>query len=397
MIYLLRFFTGYVVFRISGSRTGGFINMLTRRCINIWGIKAHGGDLYCCAVMRDYPEIQRLSKGTSQRVHIVKKRGLPFILHKNKRRSGLLVGVVLFAVIFRALSLFVWTIDICRFDTLSQSAAKEIFERIGVYEGVRSDFESLKRLQTKAMLEFGDLSWLTINIDGSRGEINATEKIQPETNDTAPRNMTASKDGQIIRIDAFGGVPAVSPGDGVVKGDMLISGVVETELGGRHLEHADGIALAKTHGTEQLELPKERYVMTTESEPVVRYSAKLFDLYFPLTVCETPKEYITFKNETRAQLFGECASASLIKEDIYAYKAVITDTDRQKAEELFKTRLLLKELFCHNEKEIIKRSVTVTELENGFHCTAEYTFEENIAVPSRLTRADLFREISSEE
>ena len=388
MIYLLRFFTGYVLFSISGSRTGSFLNRLMRCGITVWGIRPRGGKLYCCASLRDYPEIQSLTKGTSQRVHIVKKRGLPFIIRRNRRRRGLIVGAALFLAVFKALSMFLWTIDICPFDTISRSSAMDVFGRLGIYEGVRANFESLKRMQTKAMLEFGDLSWLTINVDGSRGEINATEKIAPETSDTAPQNMTAKTDGQIVRIDAYSGMPEVSAGDGVVKGDVLISGVVETELGGRRIVRAEGIALARTHRDDTFELPKKRRIMTVSGSPTVRYAARVFGLIMPLTADTVPEESVSITFENQAEFFGERASASLIKENVYAYKAAIVDTDRKTAEQLFKKRLILNEVFCHREKDIIERRVNITELENGFRCTVDYTFEENIAVPSRLTRAD---------
>lgn len=381
MIFLIRFFTGYVVFKITGSRAGSFINELNRRRINVWGVRARAGEIYCRVSRSDYPEVQRLCRGTSQRVHISAKRGVPFILHKNRRRGGLIAGAVLFAVIFKALSAFVWVVDMCSLDTLSQTSAREILRRVGIYEGVRADFESLKRMQTTAMLEFGGLSWITINVDGSRGEVNATEKTPAETNDTAPRDMIASHDGQIIRIDAYSGAPAVNAGDGVIKGDVLISSAVETELGGVHFERADGIAFARTHRTERIEIPKTREVYPVTGEPAQRYSAHILGLYLPLSAARVEESSVIFPHELQAEFFGERASAALIKETAYPVEKTAVVSDRADADELFETRALLCELFSYSDRTIISRTHTVTETPESFIFTVDYICEENIASP----------------
>lgn len=380
MVFLIRFFTGHVRFLITGSRAGSFVNDILRAGVNVWGIRAKDGGIVCCVSCGDYPLVQRLCRKTSQRVHIVSKHGLPFFINKNRRRGGLLVGAAMFAAVFYALSLFVWTVDICSFDTISQTSAREILRRVGIYEGVRGDFESLKRMQTTAMLEFGNLSWMTINADGSFGEVNATEKTLPETNDTAPRNMKASADGFILRCDAYSGAASVSAGDSVVRGDLLISGVVETELGGTHLARADGIVLAQTRHTERFVIAKKRRaaVLSPSGE---RYGARLFGRFIPLTLCPAPKEHITTRAEKQAEFRGQRASASLVTERIYGYTVAQRSVDRDKA---FLNERLLRELFCYGDKTITDRSVTFSENDDHYTYVVDYICEENIAQPAKI-------------
>ncbi len=389
MILLMRFLSGFVTFRISGSRPGAFVNELIRRGFNVWGITARGGEIVCCVRLSDYRSVQRLCRGRSQRVHIVRRTGLPFIVLRNRRRSGLALGAVLFLVIFRLLSLFIWTIDLCEFDTISRTAALDILERVGMYEGVRADFESLKRMQTTAMLEFGNLSWITINADGSFGEVNATEKLEPETNDTAPRNMKASADGQVVRADAYAGAPCVGEGDAVVKGSLLISGFVETELGGVHLERADGVVIAKTHYTETLTQPKTYRKASPEQNCARRYSAKLFGVTLPLTLHDAPPEYLSFKTETAAEFYGSRASASLIEERLYAYAVTEHTLTKDEALTLLHDKAALRELLRYSGKTIAARREKLTETADAYTLTLEYDCEENIAAPSPIN-ADEF-------
>lgn len=384
MVGLFRFLYGYIVFAVSGSRPGSFVSILVRSGVNVWGIRSNSGDIICCARLADYPYVQELAKRNGRRVRIMKKRGLPFVLQKNKKRSGLVVGALLFALIFHMLSGYVWNIDYCQLDSHSQTSVKNTLERVGFYEGVSNEFESLKRMQTTAMLEFGNLSWITLNSDGSRGEVNATEKSMPETNDTAPRNMKAKTDGMIIRIDPYSGAATVSPGDAVVKGNLLISGVVQTELGGTHFERADGIVLAETKYNERFDIPKTVRMTIFDDEPQKRYACRIFGIFFPLSADRISDNTISFVKEEKANFFGENASVSLITEYIYDFNMDDAVLDKAATEVLMQKQMLLRELFKYGGRDIKHREISLSEDNHAYHFTVSYSCEEDIAAPSPI-------------
>lgn len=391
MIAILRFLSGYVIFRISGSRPGTLINELLRKGIKVWGIRGNSGEICARVSCTDYPTVQQITRTGSRRVHIIKKRGVPFIIHKNRRRKGLIVGAALFLAIFKTLSLFIWTVDICEFQTISQTAAREILNRVGIYEGVRGDFESLKRMQTSALIEFGNLSWITINADGSRGEVGATEKQRVETSDTAPRNIKASADGQVVRADAYNGTAVVAQGDAVRKGDLLISGVVESMTGSSRFERADGIVLAKTRYHEIIEIPNEIITFVPEQKLQDRYSTRLFGILIPLTITQNNSSDnipLVFRSENQVRFRGERASASLLTERIYDYKIEKRSISIEKAEKLFTERRLIKELFCYNNKEITERSINVFRNDSAYCFEIEYNCIEDIAKGERILLSD---------
>ncbi len=396
MIAILRFLSGYIIFKISGSRPGTLINELLRRGIKVWGIRGNSGEICARVSCSDYPIVQQITRGGSRRVHIIKKRGVPFILHKNRKRKGLIVGAALFLAIFKALSLFVWTVDICEFQTISQTSARDILRRVGIYEGVRGDFESLKRMQTTALIEFGNLSWITINADGSRGEVGATEKQMVETSDNAPRNIKASADGQVVRADAYSGTAVVAQGDAVRKGDLLISGVVESMSGSAHFERADGVVLAQTRYHERIEIPNEITTAVPVQQPQKRYSARLFGVLIPLTITQNntsdklkpEKPMLLFRSEDQVRFRGDRASASLLTEKIYDYKTEKRSINSEKAEKLFTERKLLKELFCYNNKEITECSISVLQDGSAYRYEIEYNCIEDIAKGERILLSD---------
>ena len=388
MLWLMRFVSGYILLCVSGTRPGAFVNELVKRGIDVWGIRAEGGEVFCRVHLSDGNAVQSLAKGRSRRVRIIKRYGLPVIIRKNRRRTGLFVGLALFFVIFHVMSLFLWNVEICELDTISRSAAAEKLSSFGIREGVRAEFESLKRMQTSAMLAFGNLSWMTINVDGSFAEINATEKQEPETNDTAPRNIKASRDGQVIRADVYRGMAAVQSGDAVVKGDLLISGIVETEKGGVSLARADGCVLAKTRYEKVFELPGNCSAAVWEGEPQKRRSVRLFGVVIPLTMCVPDESSLVFRTEEQAVFRGTAASASLIEERLYPYSIEEKIRSEQQARDALYKRMLINELLSFRGKAIKSRQTEYSQTDEGYVLTVSYECEEDIAKPARLLSQD---------
>lgn len=388
MVRLLRFLRGYVVFAVTGSYPEKFVNLCIYNGLNIWGVQSKEGTVYCRTLASNYSTIRRLSRSRSVKVRIKSKAGIPFILRKNRDRVGIPIGIVCFLIIFKLLSLFVWNIDIYGFDTISYTAAKDVLQRVGVYEGALNSYDSLKNIETKAMIEFGNVSWITVNIDGSRGDVKISEVIEEGEilDDSKPCNIKAETDGQIIRVDAYSGMSMVKSGDAVVKGNLLISGIVETELGGTHLEHSSGIVWAKTSRLEKITIPKLLNAVNCCGEEKDRYSLKLFNLVIPLSMRNLPDngDCLSYIDETKACFRGERASVSLIKESIFPYERHTIEVDGNKAEKLFKTEMLLKELFSYNDKKIISRSIESSADNSNYIYSVNYECEEDIGEKSDI-------------
>lgn len=393
MVKLLRILRGYVVFMISGSCPEKFVNILTFNGVNVWGVKSKEGVVYCTTLAANYKHIRRLSRRTSHKIRVKSKHGIPFFLHRNNNRVGLPIGLICFLIVFKILSLFVWNIEIYGFNDISYTKAKHVMNDVGIYDGVYNSFDSLIGVQTKAMIEFDNVSWITVNIDGSKGEVNISEVTQKgDIKDNTPYNIKAAEDGQIIRIDAYSGAAVVNSGDAVTKGNLLISGFVQTELGGTHLSSADGIVWADTHHTKEIIIPREytsaAYIPAHES----RVSCRLFNIVIPLKMKYLNKDdkYLSFISEKKASFQEETASLSLINENIYYYNNIQRKNDKNLSEKQFKAEMLLNEMFCYGDKKIISRTVNRSADENNYIYTVEYECEENIAEKSEILFEDGF-------
>ena len=85
---LLILIFGYVRIEIEGYYIEKFINICTNKKILIWNLKRQNGvKLYLNIGINDFKRISKLAKKTNCKVRILKKRGIPFLLHRYKKRK----------------------------------------------------------------------------------------------------------------------------------------------------------------------------------------------------------------------------------------------------------------------------------------------------------------------
>ncbi|MBQ2604638.1 MAG: sporulation protein YqfD [Clostridia bacterium] len=383
---IFRFFKGYVTLKISGSMPERFVNVLTQNGVSVWGVKSIGGNVFCRTSAGNFKYIKKLVKHKSVRVHICEKYGLPFIVNRHKNRKGLLVGGVLFLAVFNVLSLFVWNIDVYGFENMSVWRAKNVMESVGVYEGVYNKFSSLRDVQNKALIAFGDVSWITVNIDGSSGEVNISETIKQGDVQALPCNIVADCEAQIIRVDAQKGMAVVKSGDAVAKGNLLISGFVKTPLGSTVLDTAQGAVIAKTVRTQKIIIPKEYTYKSIYSDGIHRRNVRVYGLLIPLSFQSVGvnSDYLSFVDEERFVFREKKAAFSFVDEDIYYYgdkKVILTENA---VSDYLNTELLLREVFEYGDKKIIGRNIKITAENDNYNCIAQYNCEEDIGVKKEI-------------
>ena len=112
LLQLLRFFKGYVRFRVKGRSPERFINLTAQNGISLWDAQPVAGGIEACMTVRDYRKIMKTTRRASVTTRITKKCGVPFLAAKYRGRIGIPVGAALGIVLLIVLSRFIWTIDI---------------------------------------------------------------------------------------------------------------------------------------------------------------------------------------------------------------------------------------------------------------------------------------------
>lgn len=202
----------------------------------------------------------------SGEILFIKHRGLPVILSFLKKRPGLVAGMLLLVFLTISSTFFVWQIRVEGNEKLSERAISEMLLKAGLYEGIPKRQVNVRSIVNKVLINEDELSWLSINLDGTVAHVEIKEAKIGKSHDKKENvNLVASHNGIIMRVDALEGQSKVASGDAVEKGSLLISAFVDKRTGGSLLRGARGYVWAKTDREYKVFVPLE-YVEKEYSE-----------------------------------------------------------------------------------------------------------------------------------
>ena len=375
IIRFLRFLSGYVVFTAKGGFTERFVNLCTLNRIPLWNMKKYGDTLWAQTSIDGFKHMRRPARGSGVSVRLESKHGLPFFLNRNRRRKGILTGFALSMLIVLFLSSTVWTISVEGNRELTEAQVLSAFEQLGVRRGAFTASVRASGAAEKATELLPELLWASVNVRGSRVEIVVCERTDaPEFPDTSsPCNIVAAEDGVITAIQAEIGEQAVSAGDAVVKGDLLISGVTQNLDMSAELKPARGNVIAVVQRKAAYDCTQRHYY--TESYYNERTVLYFFGIKIPLGFKPSGD---SFHSEESCLSNGKTTlPAGIIKERSYSCE---NETEvPQGYRSLLNADLYVKnycEMSC--ESEITKEEILTDSgnLSNGFQ--AELTLEKDI-------------------
>lgn len=251
LIKLIRLFLGFVEFEASDGFAERFLNLCTINGITLWQVQNTGVKVKACTPLKAYKNIRKVARKSGMRVRITRKRGLPFFLKYNKVRAGVIVGLFISCAFLSLSSCMLWNIEVSGNESIKTEKLMESLESNGVRVGVLKSKIDTEDLAKQLLDEYNDLSWASLNIFGTKAVLEVKENSKkPQIIDgSRAMNLVAKKAGQIVAVEGHKGSNAVKEGNAVVKGDLLISGVVANSDGSEQTVRAMGRVIAKTETT----------------------------------------------------------------------------------------------------------------------------------------------------
>lgn len=284
----------------------------------------------------------------------VKKCGLPFLIKPYTKRKGLLVGAVLSIIIVSVLSSCIWTINITGNEKYTDEQIISLAEKYGVKPGVfRSNIDA-KAIRENIKATVDSINWFSVNIDKTSVSLEVLESSgNNEILDlTTPCNYVSTVDGELLKLEVYTGQAALTVGNAVTAGDLLISGVVERADGSSDFVHARGNAVVRTKKeiTETIQFTGKCGKLNNMN---IRYSLYLFSLqipFAPLTesdICRTQSAMMQYNSTT--------LPLGIITDRTFCIDETEITFNKSQA-----TLLCEESVFC-KEREIMKNSETETK------------------------------------
>lgn len=225
----MKWFRGYLLVTIKGYSPERFINLCSSRDILIWNLRQveNGYEFYI--TVKGFLSLKQIVKKTHTRPYIKERYGLPFYLHRYRKRKIFLIGILVFVALLYTFSIYIWDISIQGGYTHTTDALIKYLNTQNVYSGVLKKNINCTKIEETLRKEYNDIGWVSAEIKGTRLIIKIVETNMPEMKEkvTKPSHIIATKDGLVTSIITRAGTPNVAVGSVVKKGDVLVSGILQ--------------------------------------------------------------------------------------------------------------------------------------------------------------------------
>ena len=185
----------------------------------------------------------------------VARGGIPMHLWQWRHRWGILAGAMLGITLLILSRLFVWEVEVYGNEALTRTQVVEALEECGFGVGSYIPGVDVPALENRVLIQSENIGWISVNLKGTVAKVQVVERRQaPPAESAAPANLVAAVDGQIELIELYRGNPVVGIGQGVRRGELLVSGIYDSPNGFRYTRAA-GKVLARTERHLRIEIP----------------------------------------------------------------------------------------------------------------------------------------------
>lgn len=393
LLNLIRWFRGYVVFEAKGKFPERFMNLCIHRGVFIFDADPirEKGRLTASLLLCDYKRIRPVARRCGVRLRALERCGLPFILSRYRSRKGLLYGAFVFFIIIIFMQSFIWSIEVKGLQNISVTKIEQILREKGVYEGAFKGSKNLHAVERSIMQEVDGISWMSINLIGTKAEVEIKEKdIKPHIIESrVPCNIKAKTDGQIVSMDIKVGSTELPVGSAVKKGQLIVSGIVKTPINSDaltekfHLVHADARVMAKTGYSHNFLCPKI-YKGKVVSDIRERKNLDIFTISFPFAFSNVAGDYTSFPERYRLIFDNTIVPVGVTSEKCSVFEETQFNVDRETAEEILRTDEALYRLFTLKDCEEIKATYNLAQSDEGYVFEVSYKCLEDIALSENI-------------
>ena len=282
---VINFLRGSVCVAVSGPFPERFLNLCAQSGVGFWDLAWEGGQSLRLRVLRrDAGRAAELAERAGCTASLEGRAGLPVFLAGFRRRYALLAGLALALAAVCLLSQFILTVEVSGNETVPSAVILMELSRQGVRPGAYGPGLDLRRISQEALRRIEGLSWMSVNLHGTRAEVLVRERSPSPTprDETTPAHVVAAADGVLEEVEVLEGQALFREGQAVLAGEIVISGAVDLKEpqyaavdAGQRLVHARGEVWAVTHRTLAACIPLEAQVKIYTGEEERRWSLSL--------------------------------------------------------------------------------------------------------------------------
>ncbi len=226
--WLVHNLEGYVEVMLHGCLPERFFNLCSLQGLGIWRLRCGKDGAYCFFMtVRDFRKVRPLVRKSHVSLRIMKRRGLPFFIDRNKKRGAYAAGIAAFFLILFSMSLFVWDIQMEGNRYYTQDTLLRYLNSREIRYGMRKSEINCDELEAWLRTDFPEIIWVSAQLSGTRLLLHIKENevlSQGQEGWEGPSDLIAEKSGRITSVAVRRGIAKVKAGEEVEKGQLLVSG-----------------------------------------------------------------------------------------------------------------------------------------------------------------------------
>ena len=202
LVRLFKYLRGYVKIRVEGYSPERLLNLCNAHKILLWGVENQELIYEMYVSVKDYKRMRPLVRKTRTKIILLEKHGLPFFLHKFRKRKMFFAGILLCVTVIYVLSLFIWNIHFEGNVSQSNEELLQYLESIEVSHGTRKTEIICENIETKLRSQYPNMLWVSAEMRGTRIII----QIKENTDEDIISNIEVKNDESVSIITEKAGV-----------------------------------------------------------------------------------------------------------------------------------------------------------------------------------------------
>ena len=387
---IFNYIIGYIRISIEGYYIERFINICRNNKIAIWNLKRDKNvKLELNVGIKDLKRVAKIAKKTKCKMRITKKKGVPFLFNRYKKRKLFFAFLIAIIIILAISSNFIWNIQIVEEDKDTMENLYQDVIDSGLTIGKMKSKINTKDIINKVRLKRDDIAWMGIELKGTNAIVKVVKATaKPDIIDDEDYcNIVSDKQGIITKISAQNGTIAVKVGDTVNVGTTFINGWMEGKYTGIRYVHAKGEIQAKVWHTKSKKIPYNSTERTETGKIENKYKIKINNFEINLSKRLSKFEiYDTIVMENKFKIFSDFyLPISLIKTTNKEVKEEQKNYEIEEAKNLGIEQLqaeLNNEI--ENKEKIVNKIINTYEKEDGVEVYVTYEVLEDIGTNEKI-------------
>ena len=387
---IFNYIIGYIRISIEGYYIERFINICGNEKITIWNLKRNKNvKLELNIGIKDLKKVAKIAKQTKCKIKIIKKKGLPFLFNRYRKRKLFFVFLLVIIIGLGISSNFVWNIQIVEEDKERIENLYQDVVESGLEIGKMKSKINTKDIINKVRLKRSDIAWMGIELKGTNAIIKVVKATaKPEiVDDNEYCNIVSDKQGIITKINAQNGTIAVKVGDTVNVGTTLINGWMEGKYTGLRYVHAKGEIQAKVWHTKNKKILYNATEKTETGNIENKYQIKINNFEINLSKRLSKfKIYDTIVLENKFKIFSDFyLPISLVKITNKEIKEEQKNYNAEQAKDLGIEQLQVElDNEIEDKSKVVNKIINTYEKEDGIEVYVTYEVLEDIGTNEKI-------------